>query len=495
MTIRKKLYLNFGIVLATVLVLLAVSIVALLALTAFAVDFGFIYHAYSELQASTNAAATAGATVLPNSGAVATATSFSGVAGAQNAQGDLPGVTMVSGYPEMRCLNYMVNLGLTCDNAANANAIEVIQQVTVPTFFAKVIGIGSMTLTASALAAMKGGTPTPANLMVILDSTRSMSDADSDPACQQATGIPSPTKLDCAKWGVRVLLEGFYPCAANLSSCGTVTNGNVNNAVDEVGLLTFPGLTSSSYAPSDYLNCGTGFQQSYLSPYGTPTTFPPYFTIVNLSSDYRTSDSSGLNGSSSDVVQAVDWQDGNNCTYSQYGIQGPGGEGTYYAGVITEAQSDLSAVTGTRGSMQQAIILLSDGAANARCNGSGPDCAAGSQFTSATPVSYGQNECHQAITAAQNAATTENSAGLYTCVYSIAFGALTTASNSCTTDNPAISGCTTMTDIASDPSKFYSDDANGCASAAHSGITSLGQIFQTITYDFQTTRLLPPTTQ
>jgi hypothetical protein len=466
-----------------VLVMIAVSIVALLALTAFAIDFGFIYHAYSELQASANAAATAGALDMPNSTAVATATTYSGVAGGKNASGDLPGVTMVSGYPQTRCLTYMVNQGITCTNAANANAIEVIEQVTVPTFFAKVIGIGSMTLRASALAAMKGGTPVPANVMVILDSTASMGQSDSDPNCKAATGMSNPTKLDCAKWGMRLMLGSFSPCATNLQSCGSASSGNVNNAVDEVGLLTFPGLTSSSYASSDYSSCGSGFQRSYISPYGTPTASPPYFTIVNLSSDYRTSDSNGLNGGSSNLVQAVDWQDGNNCTPQQYGIQDPGGVGTYYAGVITEAQSDLSAVTGARASMQNAIILLSDGAANS------------SNFTSSTPKSYGQNECHQAITAAQAAAATQNSAGLNTWVYSIAFGSSTTASNSCTTDNPAISGCTTMTDIASAPSKFYSDDASGCVSSAHPTITDLGQIFTNLTYDFGTTRLLPPNTQ
>ena len=465
-----------------VLFTLAVSMVGFLVLTACAVDLGFAYHAYSELQSSTNASATAGALDLPNTTAAATALAYSGVSGDKNARPDLPGVTMVSGYPETRCLTYMVNQGLTCDNAANANSIEVVQQVTVPTFFAKVIGVNSLTLQATALAAMKGGTPTPANVMVILDSTRSMGDSDSDPACKTATGLSNPTKLDCAKWAMRVLLQNFAPCAAGLSSCGTVTSGNVSNAVDEVGLLTFPGLTNSSYASDDYQNCGTGLKSSYISPYGTPSSQPPYFTIVPLSSDYRTSDSSGLNGGSSNLVQAVDWQDGNNCTSSQYGVQGPGGEGTYYAGIITEAQSDLSAITGTRAAYQNAIVLLSDGAATATA----------SQFVSGTPSSYSQNECHQAITAAQAAAATENSAGLKTWVYSVAFGAAT--SNSCTTDSPAISGCTTMTDIASDASKFYSDDANGCASSAHSGITNLGQIFQTISYDFLTTRLLPPST-
>jgi len=471
-----------------VLVILAVSMVALLAVAALAIDFGFVYHAYSELQASTNAAATAGALELPNTDAVTVANTYSGIAGGKNVRGDLPGVTMMSGYPQMQCLAYLVDT-LTCDNAAGANAVAVVQQVTVPTFFARVIGISSLTLKAYALAAMKGGNPTPANVVVILDSTASMQQSDSDPACKSATGIRNPTKLDCAKWGVRMLLKAFSPCAANLKSCGTVTNGNVENAVDEVGLLTFPGLTASTYVPNEYANCGSTSVSSRISKYSTPTSIPPYFTIVSPSSDYRTSDTSGLNGSSSNLVKAVDWQDGNNCTSSQYGIQDPGGVGTYYAGVITQAQTDLSAITGTRSSVQNAIVLLSDGDANATCNpGHGTNCSASSDFTTTTPASQVTNECHRAIAAAQAAAATQNSAGLGTWVYAVAFGA---TNGGCSTDSPSITSCNTMTSIASESSKFYSDAANGCRSQAHPDITSLGEIFQTISGDFTYTRLLP----
>jgi hypothetical protein len=479
-----------------VLVLLVVSLVGLMAITAFAVDFGFIYHAYSELQASANAAATAGALELPATDATTVATSYSGLAGDKNARGDLPGVTMMTGYPQAQCLQTMVNLGLACNNASNANAIAVVEQVTVPTFFARVIGISSMTLKAYALAAMKGGTPTPANITLILDSTRSMDDYDSDPACQEATGIPSPTQLDCAKWGARVLLGALDPCAANLTSCGTVTNGNVPNPVQQVGLLTFPGLGAAADGAYDYNSCGSGMGSQYIYSYaGPPTTSPPYFTIVQPASDYRTSDSASLNGASSDLVKAVDWQNGNNCTYSQYGIQGIGGKGTYYAGVVTEAQSDLSALSAPRNTMQNAIILLSDGAANATCSAVGQYCSAGSDFTTTTPASYGNGECHAAISAAQNAANTQNAAGLYTWVYTVGFGSETQTSY-CTTDTASpITPCATLEDMASDLTKFYSDDANGCSAPDHSGITGLSQIFTAISYDFATTRLLPFNTQ
>jgi hypothetical protein len=343
-----------------------------------------------------------------------------------------------------------------------------------------------------------------------------MTQTDSDPNCKAAVGF-TPSKVDCAKWGVRSLLQVMYPCQPSLASCGSVTDsgtppgGNVPNPYQQVGLLTFPGLGSNTYAHEDYASCQSTKINSYSSgrtpdiyPYaGPPTTQPPYFTIVPPSSDYRACDANtcGLSDSSY-LVQAVYWA-GLSCNTSDaYGIQDVGGEGTYYAGVITEAQSDLSALTGARAYMQNAIILLSDGAANAQWASGGP--TNGSKFTAATPSSYGQQECHQAINAAQAAASTANAnlAGLTTWVYAVAYGATNSTSDCSTDTSPTISPCTTLgggeapgglgtQGIASDANKFFSDDANGCASQANGGITSLSAIFDKIAYDFQTTRLLP----
>jgi hypothetical protein len=462
--------------------MVAVSLIALLGIAALAVDIGYLYHAQNELQVSTNAAATAGALDLSNnlsaSQAVTDANLWSGISGGKNAYKDLPGVTMVSPAPKGECLTYLTNLGLACNNAAGDNAFYVKQQVTVPTFFAKLFHINSLTLTATALAAMKGGTPAPANIVVVMDTTHSMGPGSTGNCT--ITGLSNPTRLDCAKAGLRTLLGELSPCAAGLTSCGTVTGGNVPNAVDEVGLLVFPGLTATSYASDDYTNCGKTDISSYIAPYASASSSPPYFTIVSPSSDYRSSDTAtSLNGGTSNLVQAIDWQDGNNCQSSQYGLQAPGGVGTYYAGVIAEAQADLSAITtAPRSTMQNAIIFLSDGDANAT---SGDFTAASLKANPALD----SNECTQAITAATNAA------GLKTWVYSIAYGASTSTSGSCSTDNGAQSGCSTMTAIASDASKFYSDNASGCISTAHPSMTDLSNVFQNIGYDFLSTRLLP----
>jgi len=225
-----------------------------------------------------------------------------------------------------------------------------------------------------------------------------------------------------------------------------------------------------------------------------------------------------LNGSASDAVKAVDWADGAGCTTNAYGLQvgasnNPYGYNTYYATTITAAQTDLSSQTGERAKMQGAIILLSDGDSQAKWNTNGPPAPSGncnrytencSDFTTSTPQSDAQYQCHKAITNAQNAANTANAAGLKTWVYAIAYQSSTSSSSSCAYDrnppatstdpNPTsepISGCSTMEDIASDANKFYSDDSAGCLSAAHPSITSLSSIFTNISYDFLTTRLLP----
>ena len=99
--------------------------------------------------------------------------------------------------------------------------------------------------------------------------------------------------------------------------------------------------------------------------------------------------------------------------------------------------------------------------------------------------SFDQNtdECAQAVAAAQAAAA----AGTW--VYSVSYGSAT--SGSCDTDSPATSACTTMTNIASDPTKFYSDDADGCkATVAGNNISNLIALFKALSTSLTEPRLL-----
>lgn len=489
--------------------LVTACLFVLIGAAALSIDIGFLLHAQRELQASTDAAATAAAVDLSNNTSAATAESdanlYSGMSGGKNYSADQPGVQAASGFPAVACLTVCsegqttgcvpgATLLPTCDNLAGGNAIAVQYTVQAPTFFGKIFGISTVKLTASAFALEKGSTPIPANIVLVVDTTNSM--GQSDPLCT-VSGISSPTREDCAKGGVRILLQELSPCGP--TGCGSLSGSNVNNPYDVVSILIFPGLTGTSYYPDDY-DCQTPTLSisNGISKYAPPGTQPPYASVVGFSSDYKTSDSAtSLNGASSDLVKAVDWADGNSCTSSAYGLQNPGGAHTYYAGVLTEAQSDLTNIgtigTSNRTNIENAIILLSDGAANATwCS----PCSEGQQmdFTASTPSSYGQSDCQQAVTVGQNDAK----AGTY--VYAVAYGS-SNQTSLCATDNSTpISPCTTMQDIASspnsipDPSLFYADAgsvANGCKSTANPNYTSLSQIFQAIGYTFLSTRLLP----
>jgi len=457
------------------LFMMCALLVVLLGLSALSIDLGFALHAQRELQASADAAATAGALALPYATAAATAKSFDGEPTGLNYKADLPSVTVLNGTPAVTCISATqlatlgITVGPTCTNAAGGNAVVVQEQAIVPTFFAKLLGVQSIKVNANSLVLEKGSegaAPEPVNIMLIVDTTHSMTNGDSN--CT-GTGISNPTREDCAKAGARTLLSELQPCDP-IKGCGTITNGVAQYAYQSVGLAVFPGLTATSYDVDEY-NCqATGLSTSNgISLYSNPTTAPPYYTVVPPASDYLSS--GNLNGGSSNLVKAVDWANGNDCSSSKYGLQDPGGAGTYYAGVINEAQSKFAGSTGA----ENAIILLSDGAAN----------ATQSDFVSGTSSTYYTNDCHQAISAGQAA----TNAG--TLVYTVAYGSSTSPSDSCTTDSPAISGCTTMSEIASNLSMFYSDDADGCQSTDNPNLTSLNQIFAAIGYNFQSTRVLP----
>jgi hypothetical protein len=438
----------------------------LLGMAGVAVDVGGAYVSYRELQASTDAAALAGGYVLPNANATTVATNYSGVSGAKNAYANLPGVTMVSGYPKTECLTTLTNApyNMPCTAPANANAIAVRQKVTVATHFAKLFGFGSFQIGASATASMRGGGGAQYNVVILVDTTSSMNNSDADPGSTCRS-----TRISCALQGIRTLLSDqyFYPCPSSQSTCGAATNGNVAHPFDRVGIMTFPGLTNSNQVPYEY--CGDTTPAPQIQTYNNS----PIYQIVPFSSDYRTSDSSTSLNTNSNLVLAS--AGSRTCA----GLDVIGGVGTFYAGVINTAQAALVAAQQSYPTTLNAMIILSDGDANASASNMG---------TGATSYPHTQ-ECHQAITAA-NAA---KSAG--TRVYTVAYG--TQASGTCSTDtSPTITACQTMQQMASSAATFFSDggsSTNACASAARP-TTDLNQIFYEIAQDLTVARIIPDNT-
>jgi Putative Tad-like Flp pilus-assembly len=448
-----------------VMVLAAVAAAGIIAASALAIDFVRVYYEYQSLTAATQAAALAGATDLSNgdsaSGAENVATSYSALSGRANAVANLPGVTMVSGYPKVECLS---SLGTICSAyTANANAIAVSESASIPMIFLNLIGISSIPIRVTATAAAGGGNNSPYNVAMVLDTTQSMNSIDSDSQC-------NTTRISCALSGIRTLLGTLSPCAAGLSSCGSASGGtltmgaNVANPVDEVALFAFPGLTAASQATKDYI-CPTS------NPSTTSYNNSPAYQIIPLSSDYRSSNTAASLNSGSYLVTAAG---GGSCS----GVQAPGGQGTFYAGVIDAAQATL--VANARPNTQNVMIILSDGDAN----------ASSSQMTNKnTPYSQTQ-QCHQAVARAQAAAA----AG--TIIYTVAYGS---GASGCSTDtHPNITPCQTMEQMASAPQNFFSDytasgGTNSCVSAARP-TSNLKQIFQQIGVSLTLARLIPNNT-
>jgi Flp pilus assembly protein TadG len=490
-----------------VAVMVGLTITTMMTLAGSSVEVGHIYYAYQRLVASTNAATLAGAQVMPDTGAATTyvdeysSATVSGVAG-YNATPMLQNATVT---PTFLCLNTVSkSMGIACLTSSGAsggyNAISVKQTASVPLWFGGLIGIPSMKLAAVSTAAIKGGTDSPWNIAVILDTTASMNTYDG----KQCSG----TQIQCAIQGLQYLLADLYPCYVGQ----TCTSGS--SYVDAVSLFVFPPILTST-AGKDYCSGGTGnpTHEYYEVPTLPSTwTYQLPFGSNPWSNNYRVNDNSttGLN-TSSDIVLAT------GASSSCAGIQAPGGAGTYYAQAIYTAQAALVAQQTANPGSQNAMIILSDGNATASTRYSGSGTTATFSSTSALqPSSPGSlngisgnnptsptypsavGECGQAVVAAQAAANAGTS------VYTIGYGSPTSG---CTTDRtystsvttnggtwgPGDSPCQALAAMASKQSNFYSDDGAGClaTSPSNSSITSLTAIFTQITHDFTNARLIP----
>ena len=481
-------------------VLMMVTLSAVLGLSGLSVEMGHGYFAYEKLVASTNAAALAGAAVMPNTVTAATyIQTYSSAAGGLNVYPELKNVVAT---PTFLCLNTVTStLKTPCvtstGSAGGYNAVRVTQTATLTTWFGGLFGVRLMNLSATSTASMRGGTASPWNIAIILDTTASMASNDSGKQC-------SGTQISCALLGVQALLTDLYPCTmgANCTSGGA--------AFDSVALYVFPPILASTATKDTACPSGTPTDEYYKVP--TLNSLWTY-QVVNFSSNYRATDAATTLNSSSALAIA---SGAGSCA----GISAPGGAGTYYAEVLYQAQSDLVAkqalVTGSR----NAMIILTDGDATASTSytGSGktavfsstsqlqPSSAGalngitGNNATSPTyPSAVG--ECGQAVMAAQAAAT----AG--TVVFTIGYGSPTSG---CTTDktysasvttgggswSAGHSPCQALGAMASQPVNFYSDDANGCAATvpSNAAITQLTSIFHQITANMTTARLIPNST-
>ena len=445
------------------------------------IDLGHAYVCYRELQASTDAAALAGAYALTASGASqASVTSevnaFASVKNGANANSNLPNPTISTSF---RCVTDSAMVAAPCSaSPLGFNVIQVVQTTAVPTYFIRVLSVmginsaKSIGLSTMATATPMSGKSTQVNVAMVVDTTASMGQNDSDPTCNN-------TRIHCALAGVQTMAAALSPCTASSTQSNCTP-------YDQVSLFTFP--TVQANTASNDTNCKGN--NPTVVPYSTPpiggtwtapTGTAPTYQITNYLSDYSSTNQQGgtLNTSSS-LTKATSTS--GNCP----GMQTPGGDGTYYAGAIYAAQSSLIAAQLANPGSQNYMIILSDGDANANSSK-----ITGSSKLSGNVYGSANDECHQAISAA-NYATANG-----TTVITVAYGA---SNSGCSTDTGsyAISPCATIQQMSSgyasgNTSNFYSDTTaaqnKGQCPSPNTG--SLNSIFTSIAAQFSQSRLLP----
>ena len=504
------------------LYLIAASLVVILGMAALSIDIGFALHAQRELQVNTDAAASAGGSAMPNPATAdvyKVVTNYSGST-AYNATYNIhPDLNITNVSVSFACLStatypsYNLPPCATSGNSSSpsypgctvsasnpgggCNAIKVVETATEPTFFAKVFGIKSLTLTATSVASASGGGAIPYHIMTILDTTASMGQG-TDTGCVSGSS-KSYSPEQCAQFGVQTLLSELAPCAAGLSTCGS------SAPIDEVGIMAFPGICSDSNSGVTTQNCpaastltNTTANPTYApDDYACPPKNPPIaaynnnpeYLILGFQNDYRLSDSSALNWSSDLVRTAGAGTD--NC-----GMPDPGGEGTFYAGAIVAAQQYLT--NNHTSHVQDIMILLSDGDAtsdSSQMGGNVKQTVSSSQIPGMNGNLFAATkECTQAVNAADWAKGVKQSDGTSTLIYSVSYGS---ESSGCT-NGDTITPCQTMSGIASQPLSQYffsvPQTIGGKTSTVCSGavpITKLDQVFTTIAGDLESSRLMP----
>src|SRR5579863_3478723 len=234
-----------------VLPLVVISAVVLIGFTGLAIDLGRVWIAKQQLQRAVDASTLAAGQDLPDT---STAVSAAQTYAANGTRNPLSGWGVSAGAPSItfECNasgpDYTSGSSPTCltdtsgDNchpsgssatlpsgATTCNEVYVKESARVKTGLLSLF-IPSFTVTATSTAAARGtqGLPKPMNIFVVLDTTGSMTSSCS----ASVTGISStPDKLDCAKAGVRALLQAL-----------PTTSGSVD---DDVGIAVFPALSTT----------------------------------------------------------------------------------------------------------------------------------------------------------------------------------------------------------------------------------------------------------
>jgi collagen type I alpha len=322
-------------------IFVTIALLVLLGFVGLVLDVGQLYVAQRHLQTATDAAALAAAQDLPNgTTALATVCTYS----ATKAGGNCPATNNSGGYisntgvngenyngslgdvstqATLECLSYtsagtncLTGTGCTTSlppaNQVGCNAIKVTATTTVKPWIMQILGIGSTTVKTSSTASLAGGNGKPLDIEVAIDRTVSMNSN----CTATVHGLSNPDDLDCAKLGMRELLEELEPCTTTTPTCGSRITGthDVADPLDRVGLMAFPAEASptstQNYTLPNETDCYTDVGGSNLT-LSTTSGADGDYQMVPLSSDYKLTDTTGTDESVlnkySDLVGSVYW--------------------------------------------------------------------------------------------------------------------------------------------------------------------------------------------
>jgi hypothetical protein len=428
-------------------VFMALSVLVTATLGGAAVEAGHVYYAYQRLVASTNAAAVAAGQAMPaigTSSSPAAGTAYYNLYKYSSAASSTPAglntnilLSSASISMTFACSSTVttsLNVGCQAPTSGSCgsglstcNVLKVTQTAQVNLWFGGLLGMPTMHLTAVSYAAMRGGSDTPYNIAVIIDSTNSMTaSAPSGDGCGSGA-----TQIKCAVAGLKLMLEDMDPCPLNQTCPGNTSY------VDGVALFTFPPIsvatetksgntvqtgpyddttcptTNPPIVPYAFINVATSGQNLALPNSTSGTSYSANYAgtyqVMAFDDGYRANDSSTTLDSGDGLASAVGYASSGSCN----GLQAPGGEGTYYAQVIRAAQAALVTQQGNFPGSKNILIILSDGDATA-CNsqaystyGGNNSCSNGSQIVAVNcPSVSGTGTCGSTSESIDGNATT-----------------------------------------------------------------------------------------
>jgi hypothetical protein len=453
-----------------ILLVTAASTVLMIVCVGLVVDVGHAMLVQRQLQAGVDAAALAGVQHLPDKMmAESVAHQYSATPGSKNA------VSTVDNAVTTATASCLAGVPGCSRRDGGVNGIVVRSTSNVPTWFGRIIGLNHMTVSARATACSPCQVK-PLDVMIVLDRTGSM--------CQFAPGVNDPncTDLKNAREGIETFVSMLDP------------------AMDKVGLALTPPVLDSTWVS----RCPAGGYKPWT---GTSNPNPPpasldgrYYAYdqwwavdgsikpgtTTRSSHYVVASLEGADGVPADdylvfnpnpAPGSWDLNHAQSAFLQRLGCTSGNGS-TSYALSMEEAQYELS--RNGRGSVQDVIIFLSDGAANTWPKNTG------SHWTNPWNP-WGQRPCAMGVQAAAN--IKDGGTIIYTIGYDLDAG--TGAPERCRRpnqsdghqngSNPVETGYNALTAIqamASSPQHFYNKPNPG----------QLNDIFRSIAIDLSGSR-------